>query len=68
MTIPVHWTVQKNELSIARLRLMLGPKLRKDICAKAASYLRAGNTVQVILYGAANTVLTTFTYTKRDCI
>ena len=29
--------------------------------------LRAGNTVRVTVYGAGNVVITTFTYTKRDC-
>ncbi len=65
--IPVHWSVAKGELSIARLRLHVGPKLRKEICAKNRAFLRAGNTIRVTIYGAGNETITTFTYTKSDC-
>ena len=65
--IPVHWSIQKGELSIARLRLYAGPKLRKEVCSKNGAFLRAGNTVRITIYGAGNENITTFTYTKRDC-
>ena len=65
--IPVYWSIQKGELSIARLRLYLGPKIRKEMCAKNGAALRAGNTIRVIIYGAGKELITTFTYTKRDC-
>lgn len=65
--IPVRWSIQKGELSIARLRLYAGPKLRKEICAKNRAFLHAGNTIRVTIYGAGNDKITTFTYTKRDC-
>ncbi len=65
--VPIHWSIQKGEISIARLRLMAGPKLRKEICAKAGASLRAGDTVHVSIYGAGNQLITAFTYTKRDC-
>ena len=65
--VPINVSIQKGELSIARLRLAWGPKLRKDVCAKAGSELRAGNTVRVTIYGAGKQVITVFTYTKRDC-
>ncbi len=65
--VPVHWSIQKGELSIARLRLYAGPKLRKEVCAKNRAFLNAGNTIRVTIYGAGNDKITTFTYTKRDC-
>ena len=65
--VPVHWSIQKGELSIARLRLYAGPKLRKEVCAKNGAILRAGNTIRVTIYGAGNDKITTFTYTGRDC-
>lgn len=65
--VPVHWSIQKGELSIARLRLYVGPKLRKEVCAKNGATLRAGHTIRVTIYGAGNDKITTFTYTKRDC-
>lgn len=65
--VPVHWSIQKGELSIARLRLYAGPKLRKEVCAKNRAFLHAGNTIRVTIYGAGNDKITTFTYTKRDC-
>lgn len=65
--VPVHWSIQKGELSIARLRLYAGPKLRKEVCAKNRAFLNAGNTIRVTIYGAGNDKITSFTYTKRDC-
>jgi hypothetical protein len=65
--VPIHWSIQKEELSIARLRLYAGPRIRKDICGKMGASLRAGNTVRVTIYGAGKQVLTAFTYTARDC-
>lgn len=65
--IPVHWSIQKGELSVSRVRLYLGPKIRKEMCTKNHAFLRAGNTIRVILYGAGNETITTFTYTKSDC-
>jgi hypothetical protein len=65
--VPIHVNVQKTELSIARLRTMVGPKVRKDVCSKLGRSWRSGDTVKVILYGAGKTVITTFTYTERDC-
>ena len=65
--IPVHWSIQKGELSISRLRLYLGPKIRKEMCTKNGAFLRGGNTIRVIIYGAGNETITVFTYTKRDC-
>jgi hypothetical protein len=65
--VPIHWTVQKNDISVARLRTVYGPKLRKDICSKLGRAWRSGDTVKVIFYGASNVVITSFTYTERDC-
>jgi hypothetical protein len=65
--VPVHISVQKSQLSIARFRLGYGRRLRRDVCAQMGAALRAGNAVHVTVYGASNVVITTFTYTKRDC-
>ena len=65
--VPVHISVQKTQLSIARFRLGYGRRLRQEVCAKMGNALRAGNTVHVTVYGASNVVISTFTYTKRDC-
>jgi len=65
--VPVHWAIQKGELSIARLRMWAGPRLRKEVCAKNGAFLRAGNTIRVTIYGAGNDKITTFTYTESDC-
>jgi len=65
--VPIHWSVQKNEISIARLRTVYGPRIRKDICSKLGRGWRKGDTVKVIIYGAGNMVITDFTYTARDC-
>jgi hypothetical protein len=65
--VPIHWSVQKNELSVARLRTIYGPKLRKDVCSKLGKAWLSGDTVKVTFYGASDVVITTFTYTERDC-
>jgi len=65
--VPIHISVQKTQLSMARFRLGFVRRLRQDVCAKMGSSLRAGHTVRVTVYGAANVVITTFNYTARDC-
>jgi hypothetical protein len=66
--VPVHWpTWTKGELSIARMRMALGPKIRKEVCRSFAGSLKAGNTVKVVFYGAGKEVLTSFSYRHSHC-
>jgi hypothetical protein len=73
VTIPITWSVTKGELSIARLRAAVGPKIRTYVCTTyrkgqhPGNVLRAGGSVKVVFYGFGRDVLTRFTYSKRDC-
>jgi hypothetical protein len=73
ITIPITWSVSKGELSIARLRASVGPKIRKYVCTTyrkgqhPGSVLKSGGSVKVVFYGYGRDILTSFTYTKRDC-
>ena len=73
ITIPITWSISKGELSIARLRASVGPKVRNYVCTTyrkgqhPGRTLKAGGSVRVIFYGFGKEVLTSFTYTRRDC-
>ncbi len=73
VSIPIYWSIAKGELSIARLRTSVGPKIRNYVCTTyrkgqhPGNVLKSGGTVRVTFYGFGKDVLTSFTYTKRDC-
>ena len=65
--VPVHWSIQKGELSILRLRLYAGPEapqgsLRKKWCFLARGQHDPGHHLR-----RRQGQYTSFTYTKRDC-
>ncbi len=73
VSIPIYWSVAKGELSIARLRASVGPKVRNYVCTTyrkgqhPGNALKTGGNVRVTFYGFGRDVLTSFTYTQRDC-
>jgi len=73
VTIPITWSVSKGELSIARLRASVGPKIRNYVCTTyrkgqhPGNVLRNGGSVKVVFYGYGRDILTSFTYSKRHC-
>jgi hypothetical protein len=73
VTIPITWSVSKGNLSIARLRASVGPKVRDYVCTTyrkgqhPGNVLRTGGTVKVVFYGFGRDILTSFTYSKRNC-
>ena len=68
VTIPITWSISKGELSIARLRASVGPKIRTYVCTTyrkgqhPGNVLNAGGSVKVVFYGFGQDVLTSFTY------
>jgi len=73
VSIPIYWSIAKGELSIARMRTSVGPKIRNYVCTTyrkgqhPGNVLKSGGSVKVTFYGFGNTVLTSFTYSRRDC-
>ena len=73
VTIPITWSVSKGDLSIARLRASVGPKIRDYVCTTYRKgqhpgvVLRSGGSVKVVFYGFGRDILTSFTYGKRNC-
>jgi hypothetical protein len=73
ITIPITWSVSKGELSIARLRASVGPKIRTYVCTTyrksqhPGNVLKSGGNVKVVFYGFGRDILTSFTFSKRDC-
>ena len=73
VSIPIYWSVAKGELSIARLRASVGPKIRNYVCTTyrkgqhPGNVLKSGGSVRVTFYGFGNDVLTSFSYSRRDC-
>jgi hypothetical protein len=73
VTIPITWSVSKGELSIARMRASVAPKIRNYVCTSyrkgqhPGNVLRTGGSVKVVFYGFGRDILTSFTYSKRDC-
>ena len=72
VTVPFYWVVNKGDLSIARMRAALGPRLRNYVCNSyrkgqhPGNVLKTGGSVRMVFYGFSD-VITTFTYTRRDC-
>jgi len=73
VTIPIYWSISKGELSIARMRASIGPKIRNYVCTTyrkgqhPGRALKSGGSVKVVFYGFGKDVLTSFTYTQPDC-
>lgn len=73
VSIPIYWSTAKGEISIARMRASVGPKIRNYVCSTyrkgqhPGNVLKAGGSVKVTFYGFGKSVLTSFTYSRRDC-
>jgi len=73
VSIPIYWSTARGEISIARMRASVGPKIRNYVCTTyrkgqhPGNVLKSGGNVKVIFYGFGKDVLTSFTYSRRDC-
>jgi hypothetical protein len=67
ITESIHWSVPRSELSIARLRLGLGPKITRAACRYYWSTLKRGGSVRVNVIGAGGELLSAFHVTRDKC-
>jgi len=67
ITENIYWSVPRSELSIARLRLGLGPKSSKATCKYYWSILKRGGSVHVKVIGAGGELLSAFHVTRDKC-
>ena len=67
ITESIHWSVPRSELSIARLRLGLGPKITRAACRYYWSILKRGGSVRVNVIGAGGELLSAFHVTRDKC-
>jgi hypothetical protein len=67
ITQNIHWSIQRSELSISRVRVTVGPKVANAACKYYGSVLKSGGTVHVNIIGAGGERITSFHVTKAQC-
>jgi hypothetical protein len=67
VTANIHWSVQRGELSITRLRLYVAPKITRAACKSYWNLLKSGETVHVNIIGAGDELITSFHVTRDKC-
>jgi hypothetical protein len=67
VTQNIRWNVQRSALSIARIRVSLGPKISKAACKSYLNILNGGGTVHVNIIGAGGERITSFHVTRDKC-
>jgi hypothetical protein len=67
VTATIHWNIQRSELSITRLRLMVAPKINRAACKSYWNILKSGGSVNVKIVGAGSELITSFHVTRDKC-
>jgi hypothetical protein len=72
--VTISWAgVQRSELSISRMRVVLFPRVRRAVCdsyrrgTMPGQVLKSGGTVRVVFRGAGGDILTSFSITRDKC-